>query len=85
MEYWETKFPAAPLSTNAFKGFDLMYDALLRFASYEDLDTAMQAGISKRLSTRFEYGPNGYSSGFVNKGSYLLKYDGLNIVEVSDE
>ena len=68
----------------AFRGFDLMYDALLRFASYDNLDTAMQAGISKRLSTRFEYDQNGYSGGFVNKGSYLLKYDGLNIVEVTD-
>lgn len=68
----------------AFKGFDLMYDALLRFASYEDLGTAMQAGTSKRLSTRFDYGQNGFSNGFINKGTYLLKYEGLNIVEVTD-
>ncbi len=71
-------------SEYAFRGFDLMYDALLRFASYDNLDTAMQAGISKRLSTRFEYDQNGFSGGFVNKGSYLLKYDGLNIIEVTD-
>ena len=34
-------------------------------------------------SIRFEYDQNGYNGGFVNKGSYILKYDGLNIVEVT--
>lgn len=66
----------------SFKGFDLMYDALLRFASYETVDTALGAGVSERICTKFEYHTNGFNKGFINNGAYLVKYDGLNLVKV---
>ncbi len=66
----------------SFKGFDLTYDALLRFASYEGVDTALGAGVSERTSTKFEYHNNGFNRGYVNNGVYLVKYDGLNLVKV---
>ena len=69
----------------SFKGFDVTYDALLRFASYEDITTALKAGYSKRIATKYEYDSNGYGKGFINQGVYILKYDGLNIVKVEEE
>ncbi|MDJ0644556.1 MAG: LysM peptidoglycan-binding domain-containing protein [Flavobacteriaceae bacterium] len=69
-------------SEYSFKGFDLMYDALLRFASYEGIDTALNSGFSERMSTKFEYHSNGFNKGFVNNGVFLVKYDGLNLVKV---
>ena len=61
-----------------------MYDALLRFASHENIDAALGAGISKRMSTKFEYHNNGFNRGYVNNGVFLVKYDGLELVEVKE-
>ena len=71
-------------SDYSFKGFDVTYDALLRFASFEDIDSALIAGYSNRIATKYEYDSNGYGKGFINQGVYILKYDGLNIVKVED-
>ena len=81
---YEYKYKAKP-SDYAFKGFDITYDALVRFASYDDIVSALKAGYSNRTSTKYEYESNGYGKGFINEGVYLLKYDGLNIVEVEEE
>jgi len=68
----------------AFKGFDITYDSLLRLATYSDLDSAFGGGLSERLSCKFRYlkKPN---SGFENKGVFLVKYDGLNLVNIEKE
>jgi len=68
----------------AFKGFDITYDSLLRLAKYSDVDSAFGGGMSERLSCKFRYikKPN---SGFENKGVFLVKYDGLNLVNVEKE
>jgi len=72
-------------SDYSFKGFDVTLDALLRCASYDDIASALNAGYSSRIATKYEYDNNGYGKGFINQGVYLLKYDGLNIVKVEEE
>lgn len=68
----------------AFKGFDIMYDTLLRLASHsKNVDSAFNAGISERTSCKFEYAKKP-GKGFENKGIYLVKYDGLNLLKVED-
>jgi LysM repeat protein len=71
-------------SEYAFKGFDMTYDALLRLATYSDVGSAFDGGISERMSCKFHYTkiPN---KGFENNGVFLVKYDGLNLVNVEKE
>ena len=68
----------------AFKGFDMTYDALLRLATYSDVGSAFDGGISERMSCKFHYTkiPN---KGFENNGVFLVKYDGLKLVNVEKE
>ena len=72
-------------SEYAFRGFDLTYDTLLRLATHTDINRALNAGYSKRVSSKFEYIKNDIGEGFVNQGMYLMKYDGLQIVKVVEE
>ena len=83
VQSYKYKNKAEP-SDYSFKGFDVTYDALLRFASYDDIASALKAGYSNRIATKYEYDSNGYGKGFINQGIYLLKYDGLNIVKVEE-
>lgn len=68
-------------SEYAFKGFDITYDVLLRLATYKDTEEAFDSGISERTSSKFEYIEK-LEKGFENKGVYIIKYDGLNLVNV---
>ena len=68
-------------SEYAFKGFDMTYDALLRLASFSSVGSAFDAGQSERMSCKFHYAKNP-NKGFENKGVYLVKYDGLHLVNV---
>ena len=71
-------------SEYAFKGFDIMYDVLVRLASYKtDVEGAFGAGISERASCKFQY-IKSKGKGFENKGVFLIKYDGLNLVNVEN-
>jgi len=71
-------------SEYAFKGFDMTYDALLRLATFSDVGGAFDGGISERMSCKFHYTKNP-NKGFENKGVYLVKYDGLHLVNVEKE
>ncbi|MBJ2176322.1 LysM peptidoglycan-binding domain-containing protein [Aureibaculum sp. A20] len=68
-------------SDYAFKGFDITYDALARMATYAMVNSAFSGGISERISSKFLYTKNG-NKGYINKGIFLVKYDGLNLVDV---
>lgn len=68
-------------SEYAFKGFDITYDALARMATFSMVGTAFSGGASERTSSKFHYEKNG-NRGFLNKGIFLVKYDGLNLVDV---
>ncbi|GEM_PF-1237240 len=71
-------------SEYAFKGFDITYDALIRLASYSMTDSAFSGGVSERTSCKFLYSKNP-EKGFQNKGVFIVKYDGLNLVNVEKE
>lgn len=78
---YKAKNYAAP-TDYSFKGFDITYDALIRFASYDEFYKALNAGKSERMGTKYQYKKENATSGFVNKGVYIVKYDGLNLVKV---
>ncbi len=71
-------------SEYAFKGFDVTYDALIRLASDNMVNRAFSSGVSKRTSCKFQY-INNSGKGFKNKGVFLVKYDGLNLVNVEEK
>jgi len=71
-------------SEYAFKGFDMTYDALLRLATYSDVGSAFDGGISERMSCKFHYTKNP-NKGFENNGVFLVKYNGLNLVNIEKE
>jgi LysM repeat protein len=60
-------------SVYAVEGFDMMYDLLLRLANGTDF---VGQGISQRIGTRYDYIEN-TSGSLINKGIYIVKYDGL--------
>jgi len=69
----------------AIEGFDITYDILMRMAN-ENTDLINQ-GLSERLTTKFNYIEN-TSNSILNKGIYIVKYDGLDlklVSEVSDD
>lgn len=65
----------------AFKGFDVTYDALVRLAIFKFPDFAFANGVTQRLSSKFAYNKDNTGS-FVNKGVYIIKYNGLKRVAV---
>ena len=61
-------------SEYAVEGFDLTYDLLIRLATGSDI---IEQGVSERISTKYEFIEN-TSGSIVNKGIYIIKYDGLS-------
>lgn len=57
----------------AIKGFDIMYDLLVRLASDKSLNDGLNAGLSKRVLSIFNYDKKLFGS-FENKGIFLVKY-----------
>jgi len=66
-------------SENAYKGFDLVYDALSRLARRKKLVNKKAFGVSRRTSYQFDYEDDVLSNKIINKGVFLLKYDGFSI------
>ena len=60
-------------STYAVEGFDVTYDLLIRLANGADI---IEQGVSERIATKYEFIEN-TSGGILNKGIYIVKYDGL--------
>jgi len=60
-------------STYAVEGFDVTYDLLIRLANGADI---IDQGVSERVSTQYDFIEN-TSGGILNKGIYIIKYDGL--------
>ena len=57
----------------ATKGFDITYDVLIRLASGNDLKSTLDAGISRRIETKFDYRNSSYIS--ENKGLFIVQYN----------
>ncbi|MFK5890826.1 MAG: LysM peptidoglycan-binding domain-containing protein [Flavobacteriaceae bacterium] len=66
-------------STNAYKGFDMVYDALARLARKHKLIDKESLGVSRRTAHLFDYTQSAVSNKIFNKGVFLLKYEGLSI------
>ncbi len=60
-------------SKYSIRGFDIMYDALVRIATYDTLEAGLKEGESKRLSATFNYKKKLFG-GFENHGIYLIQY-----------
>jgi len=74
------KFGSSPTSLS-YKGFDTMYDALIRIASTPDKMDAFQTGVSNRLHSQFKYRQNQNES-FTNYGVFLLRYHDFKLEKV---
>jgi LysM repeat protein len=66
-------------SEYAVEGFDLTYDLLMRLATSSDI---IEQGVSERISTKYEFIEN-TSGSIVNKGIFIIKYDGLELKTVN--
>ena len=60
-------------SSYAVEGFDVTYDLLMRLANDSDI---INQGVSERISTKYEFIEN-TSGSIINKGIFIVKYDGL--------
>jgi len=69
---YRRKYFAWP-SAYAVEGFDLTFDLLQRLANNSDM---ISQGVSERVGTRYDFIEN-TSGGIINKGMYIVKYDGL--------
>ncbi|MCB0475176.1 MAG: LysM peptidoglycan-binding domain-containing protein [Flavobacteriaceae bacterium] len=79
-KYMATNF-AVP-GEYAFKGFDIVYDALIRLATYPNYRNAFSNGYSERYGTKFLYP---FSTSYLeNQGVFLVKYDGLNLLKIEE-
>lgn len=82
-EAYEDKYIISP-SRYAIRGYDIMYDTLLRLAYAKDLYSAAGTGIeTENIENKFHYSKTA-SGGFYNTAVYLMKYgEDLQLEEVS--
>lgn len=70
---YNRKYNAFP-TKYAIRGFDVMYDAIVRISSYNNLKKGLKEGKSSRLSSIFDYNKKLFGS-FENKGMFLIQYN----------
>lgn len=61
-------------SSFAVEGFDVTYDLLQRLANSPEI---IDQGVSERIGTKYDFIEN-TSGGIINKGIYIIKYEGLS-------
>lgn len=81
-EAYEDKYTISP-SRFAIRGYDIVYDTLLRLAYKETLDQAAYTGIeTEQVENKFSYKPAS-RGGFINEAVYLMRYgDNLQLEEI---
>lgn len=81
-EAYEDKYTISP-SRFAIRGYDIVYDTLLRLAYKETLDQAAKTGIeTEQVENKFSYRPAG-RGGFINEAVYLMRYgENLQLEEI---
>lgn len=65
-------------SENAIKGFDMVYDAIERLSVNQNL-LDKSNGITRRMAYQFDYIEEVGTNKILNKGVFLLQYQGLSI------
>jgi LysM repeat protein len=62
----------------AVRGFDVVFDTMMRLFQKEDFETTIQTYASEGVENKFDYEKN--SSGYSNKGIYIMQYvDDFNV------
>lgn len=78
---YKQKYHVRP-SEYANRGFDVMYDTLLRLSSADDFNEGAKLGVSERVVTKFDYSKRLFGS-TENKGVFLLQYQNdLELIEL---
>lgn len=68
-------------SKTATRGFDVTFDILLRLAYNQNLAKSVRSGAeTSYVENKFDYTKKMFG-GFYNKGIYIVKYNGLEIIE----
>lgn len=81
---YRKKFGMAP-DRYAIRGFDMTFDLLLKLAHKKNLfETSSKIGQTEYSGNRFNYFDS-QSSGFFNRGVYLLHYEQLRIKQIETE
>ncbi len=85
VDMYEDRYDITP-SKEAIRGYDIMYDTLLRLAFAENLYDAASSGLeTSYIENKFRYDQKS-SGGFYNNAIYLIKYsEGLMLEEISQE
>lgn len=80
---YKAKYHVTP-NKKAVKGFDLTMDVILRLVSSENLyNSVAQSPLTVYVENKFSYRKSD-QGGYYNDAVYLVKYDGLNIVEIKN-
>ena len=70
---YQNKYGVLP-NKYAVRGFDLMYDVLLRLASADDIYEATEADFeTEYIENKFRYSKK-FLSGYINNAFYIIKY-----------
>ena len=72
-----------PPNNNALRGYDVVLDAILRFAVSKDIRKSIDLGETQYKSNRFFYRKNENES-FTNKSVYILQHKGYEIYEIKE-
>ena len=72
-----------PPNNNALRGYDVVLDAILRFAVSKDIRKSIDLGETQYKSNRFFYRKNENES-FTNKSVYILQHNGYEIYEIKE-
>lgn len=79
---YEKRFGVYP-NRYATRGFDLMFDVLLRLAYNKDLNfVAGKVGETDYVENKFNY-QRGMQGGYINRALYIVRYEDLTIKEVN--
>lgn len=66
----------------AIRGFDLVFDTMLRLSQEEDFETTIQSYATEGIENKFDYEKK-LASGYSNKGVYILRYqEDLTVIPV---
>jgi len=70
-------------SQYATRGFDITFDTMLRLSQGKSFETSVTEDKTEQVESKFEYAKKD-SSGYVNKGIYILEYqDDLSVKQVN--
>lgn len=84
VKMYKARFGSEP-NKYAVRGFDVMYDLLLKLAYKNNLfDVSRMIGETEYTSNKFDYAKD-FLSGYFNKGVYIMEYDDMSIKEVQPE